>query len=784
MPIRATRTRLRALLAALFLVLSLPAQATTPGAAGADRVWLDTTMNGRAVGQAVEYVQHGVVLSAPAATWSGLSVILKPGETGALTNVQLGLTCTIDTPNQAVACTGPAARFPLEKVGAALHAALPTTPNALGLLLGYDLAVARTPTSTSWSSSQDARFVTPWGVLESTGQLDDTASQGLLYKRGLTTWTTDWASKRLTFQAGDIATNPVANLSSALLGGVRLASDPSLDPSSPSYPIPVIGGVAVGPSKIDAYLNAAPLGTVAQVGQGGYQLATPVAAGGANAMTLVATDAFGRQTTITDSFYVSPTLLRPGLDRWDVDVGEARVDGGDTYTTPGLSASYQRGLSDHWTIQGATQSTAAAHNLIVGAITGGRWGTADLTVGASTGGAGGSVEGAPSTTSGAGRLVNMDYSYVGRHFQVGFGESLMSRGWWDLAQGNYAPNERGLITQRQSTVTLGWTPTPDLQVQGTYARVAMRSGSTQGRSDLRATWSHNAMTIALDLEHASRDNVVVLSASIPLGHNISVNAQALDDERQGASGQVEAMGTWTRGDTLGQWDSTVDRTAAGTVTSSEHVMWRNDHIQDDATISTIGNQVSESNTVSGALWMGSGAYLQTVQPVYDAFAVVRVPGVKGVRVYLENRLMGRTNANGTLVVAPLTSLSANSIRIAAEDLPIGVDVKDVVQTAVPNRKSGTLIVFQIAGQTAREFVLSDAQGHHLPVGSAVTAHATKVPEDTVVGNDGVVYLEDTVQGASIDVDLGNDRTCRATIPTPLPKPDAITPLTCHAGGTK
>ncbi|HTV84203.1 MAG TPA: fimbria/pilus outer membrane usher protein [Dyella sp.] len=761
--------RTRALLVALVLAVGAPIGAAHADAA-ADRVWLDTTMNGRAVGQAVEYVQHGDVLSAPAVTWRGLTVILKPGETGTLTNVQLGLTCTIDTPNQAVACTGPAARFPLEKVGAAVRTALPTTPNAMGLLLGYDLAVARTPTSTSWSSSQDARFVTPWGVLESTGQLDDTASQGLLYKRGLTTWTTDWASKRLTFQAGDIATNPVANLSSALLGGVRLASDPSLDPSSPSYPIPVIGGVAVGPSKIDAYLNAAPLGTVAQVGQGGYQLATPVAAGGANAMTLVATDAFGRQTTIVDSFYVSPTLLRPGLDRWDVDVGAARVDGGDTYSTPGLSASYQRGLSDHWTVQGATQSTASAHNLIAGAITGGRWGTADLTLGASTGAA----------TGGSGHLINADYSYIGRRWQIGFGEALTSRGWWDLSQGDYDATERGLITQRQSTITLGWTPTPAVQVQGTYARVTMRSGTTQGRSDLRATWNHNAMTVALDLEHASRDNAVMLSASIPLGHSISLNAQALDDARQGASGQVEAMGTWTKGDTLGQWDTTVDRTTSGLVTSNEHVMWRNDHIQDDATISTSGTQVSESNTISGALWMGSGATLQTVQPVYDAFAVVRVPGVKGVRVYLENRLMGRTNANGTLVVAPLTSLSANSIRIDAEDLPIGVDVKDVVQTAVPNRKSGTLIVFQIAGQTAREFILSDAHGRHLPVGSSVTAHATTVPEDTVVGNDGVVYLEDTAPGADITVDLGAVGMCHATIPTPLPHADAIAPLTCRS----
>jgi outer membrane usher protein FimD/PapC len=721
----------------LALLLASPAWAASQPA------FLDVTLQGHLVDKAVQFDRDGTTLMAPADTWTHLGVLLRPGETGDLSTTTLGLTCSIDDLTQAATCTGPADRFPIQQAGTKHRTQAPLSPSASGLLLGYDFAVAYSPSGTAWSTSPDARIITPWGQLESTGQYNHTSS-GSVWRRGFTTFTKDWADKRLVLQAGDITPNAIASISPTMMGGVRFGSDPSLDPLDPTYPIPTIGGVAVADSKIDAYLNARPIGQVGEVGRGGFSLANPQAAPGANTMDLVLTDPFGRQTTISDSFYISPTLLRSGLSRWDVNLGLTRQGNGDTYRTPAATASYERGLNDHWTIQGGAQASTGHHNVAGGFTVGGRLGTADLTLG---------------TSSGGGTYFSSDYSYNTSRWSFGVGHSQASNAWWDLSQGNGYP-----VAKSQTSVHASYQINPHLSVGLTGARVSDRDGTTRTRTDLRLSGSAHSVNWSLDFEKQSGlGNALMAFVSIPLGRNVQASIQR-DDQ----SIQANVNGSWD-GSTSGNWSATANHRNGSTQTL-EHIMVRTPLIQNDTSVSTGPGGTGVSDVVSGALWVGSGG-IHSAPPVFDGFAVVEV-GVPNVRVYLENRLVGRTGKNGSLLITPLTSLVPNSIRIATEDLPLGVDVAKPTMVGVPDRHGGALVIFPTSGGLAREFRVVNDAGDNVPAQTQVG--------DTIIGDGGVLYLEKAQAGASLLLTPPTGKPCQITIPKPLPAFADIATLTCTA----
>ncbi len=718
---------MRRLLALALLLIGGPAWAASAPA------FLDVTLQGHAVGQAVEFDRDGSTLTAPTTTWAELGVLLRPGETGDLSTVQLGFSCTIDDLKQAVACSGPADRFPIQQTGPQRRPAAPLSPSVTGVLLGYDLAVASHQGQTVWSTSPTLRVLTPWGRLESTGQLD--ANQG--WRSGFTTFTKEWADKRLVLQAGDITPDAIASIPTAMMRGVRFGSDPALDPMDPTYPIPVIGGVAVADSKIDAYLNARPIGQVGQVGQGGFALGNPQVGPGANTMDLVLTDAYGRQTTITNQFYIAPSLLRPGLSRWDVNIGRTRTSGESA-----VAGSWARGLSDTWTLQGSVQATATGHNLAAGALVGGLWGTAGLTVGASSGG---------------GRYWSAQYAYTTDRWSVGVGRTQASDTWWDLAPDARTP-------RRQDTAFASYRINSHLSLSATAARVAERDGTRRTRADLRLSGSTRSLNWSLDFEHQNgRGNSVMAFVSIPLGRTMQASIQR-DDE----SVQANLNGHWD-GPVSGNWSATASH-ENGVPRTLGTLSIRTPTIQNDTSVSTGPGGLAISNVVSGDLWLGTGG-IQSVPPVYDGFAVVEV-GVPGVRVYLENRLMGRTGKNGSLVISPLTSLVPNQIRIASEDLPLGVDVSTPTMIGVPNRRGGARVVFTTSGGLAREFrVVTDA-GDDVPARTTVG--------DTMVGTGGVLYLDKAIAGSILTLTPPTGAPCAIRIPQPLPPFSEIARLTCSA----
>lgn len=106
-------------------------------------------------------------------------------------------------------------------------------------------------------------------------------------------------------------------------------------------------------------------------------------------------------------------------------------------------------------------------------------------------------------------------------------------------------------------------------------------------------------------------------------------------------------------------------------------------------------------SVMGAIVALDGRVYAT-RPVDDAFGVVRVPRVPGVRAYVSRQYVGRTDRRGDLVVPGLVSYYGNRVSIEPADVPLDRYVGVEERVVAPAWRGGALV--QFAASTVRAVV--------------------------------------------------------------------------------
>ena len=79
-----------------------------------------------------------------------------------------------------------------------------------------------------------------------------------------------------------------------------------------------------------------------------------------------------------------------------------------------------------------------------------------------------------------------------------------------------------------------------------------------------------------------------------------------------------------------------------------------------------------------------------------AFGLVSLPGFPDVRVYLDNREVGRTDGDGRLLLPGLRPYEGNRVRLEVDDLPLDAEITTAEVEAVPFDRSGMTIAFPLA----------------------------------------------------------------------------------------
>ena len=645
---------------------------------------------------------------------------------------------------------------------------------SFGAVLNYNLDAiyqkqADAMTSHIFSALIDGRIFAPFGTLRSSGvvRFDGADGGSTDFIRLESKFQHSNAKKRLTFVAGDIQSSAPAWARSIRMGGVQLRRDFLLRNDLVTQQLLSFDGAAAVPSTVDVFIDNNRTYTM-DLEAGPFRLEDLPVQGGAGDALIVVTDANGRKTSKSVSFFVSNRLLKRNVLDFSVEAGYARQSYGFASNDYGdgalFSSSLRFGLTERVTLEGHVEAksdlklfgiglTTVPFNLaevscaigqseyfskkaafaqcsaatqigkvsLNGSVQVAQAGFADLATATSVDFLGtgalttnGSLLEAPTKQTTLG--INLP-SFSGGSFGLSYVQAERANSQDELVTASYGQQFLG---GRGSVSFYG---SHDLQSGDSRAGLGL-SLTTGKRTFARTTTSYDAKGR--------------LSAGIGLSRSISDQpgdfGYAADLQRNNF-GDLSVRG---RGEYLGRYGkSALEVSSYG---GSSRV-----NAQFDGAIATVG----------GAFAMG--------RTVYDSFAIVDV-GAGGVPVSVHNHEVAKTDFTGNALVTGLSSLRRNRVAVDVNDLPANLSLNATAMDVVPNIGAGVRVTLANKVGAAAVAVLIGADG--TPVSVGAVAYLNGRSEEFFVGYGGETYLEGIKQTNTLQVETDNGR-CSASFDMPV-----------------
>lgn len=612
-------------------------------------------------------------------------------------------------------------------------------------------ASANTETASRLATDAELGVSSPWGYAR---------SRHLFLPEGTvrldSQWRRDLTGRRETLLIGDqVSTDLQGNR--LLSGGLSWGSDFSQHPELPTFPLPSIAGTSLLPSMAEIYVDNQ-LRQRVPLQAGDFLLSPELGSSGYGELSVVTRDRLGREVRISEPFYSSPQLLRPGLTDWNLLIGKQRLALGqdnDRYEEGFVRGRWRQGLSDRLTAGLQTdlleQSQILQSDWLWSSV---RLGLSNLQLGLSS-----------------------DRDAGGGHM-AGFSQSWRSqRSSWQAGFQTYSPEH----------LTLG-------RDAGAIARRITVNAARD--------WGHGMQTSIARIDETRR-----------IGEDLTLNNLAI--QKSWHSGWQLNLGAthvasqgWQKNLTAYRWISTRQSLSASLRQDSEHALgaelqwqWRPEEDwslraglarsrdQQRTTLSALydgqrgtGSVISEHSNLSRSLlasldttvnWspglLGWGRRLQDSWLIVDA-------GLPGIRVYQDNQAMGETQANGRLLVSRVRPYHPSEIRLEAADIPLSHQISHSEQQVRPPRGAGLVSFALPVSDWSQRWHVRLPDGGALPAGSHVSRdrEASELPS----GNDGLLWLPQGWVGARIRLQLPDGRQCIIES-LPAPADNSATEVTCQ-----
>lgn len=619
-----------------------------------------------------------------------------------------------------------------------------------GILLNYNIYGSQTQNSAkNLSAFTELRAFNTFGVISSTALTTATHSGGNSDNdkdwvsrtvRLDTNWSTSLPDKLLTVRAGDILTGALSWTRSTRLGGLQFGTNFDLQPYMATTPLPSFFGSATLPSAVELYVNGLKQYSGA-VPTGPFELQTAPSFSGAGNAQLVVTDALGQSTTLEFSLYDARRLLQSGLSDWSVELGAVRENYGNKSFDYGnniaTSATWRYGMSNRFTAETHAEVTKGLSNAGVG----GTW---------LLGRAGGilfaSLAGSESQGQ-DGAQYSTSYSWNNSRFNIGISATGTKGAYRDIgSQYGSAPARRSeQISTGYNTQSLG-----GFGIR--YNQVSLADQETIQFAS--AYWSKSfgrRLSLSANLNQDINDSAnssASIGASFSLGRDMSMNSSIqhthehdlfVADISQSApnSGGI-SWHTQARHITDNSLDSNSSKRDSNDGLAELSYLGRYGRIQAGVSINDDNYSTYASGT--GSLVMMGGGIFPTRQ-ITSGFAIVSTDGIANVPVLLQNSPIGTTNSRGLLLVSPLNAYQSNKIGINPMDLPADLRIDKVNIEATPTDRAGTLVNFVITPVRSASIILIDSSNQPLPLGSQVRQLTNTAVPSTIIGFDGEVYLD-------------------------------------------
>lgn len=774
--------------ACALLLIASPCIAQPAAPAPGEELFLEVTLNGQPIDQLARFVrQPDGQLATTAATLRELGLRWPAGGAAPVALGQVpGLQVRYDGPRQRLALLAPVELLdrPVAQLSALAEAPGEADPAAPGLLLNYDLYGQQSPGLGTVSALTELRlFGLGPGVWSNT--LISRASSGTNAAAGSdgsvrldTAWQRDFSDRMVSLRLGDSVTGALGWSRALRFGGLHLARNFALQPYRVTTPLAQFQGSAVLPSTVDLFVNGLRQSSQ-QVAPGPFQLTSTPALNGTGQAQLVVTDITGQSRMVSYDLYGTPQLLQAGLSDWSLDIGAVRRDYGlRSAAYDGrlmASASLRHGWSDRTTVEAHAETTSGLQLAGLGGVwrLGGQGGVLSASLAGSR-----SDDGTGLRT---GRQWGGGYQWSSPRFNVSLSTLRSGAGFRDVASLHGAT-----LARTSDTAYFGLNGGAWGQLGLALIRLQQQDADSPTRI-ASLSWSyllpgHASLNVSLNRSFgnaASSGTTLYVGWSMPLAPFVSVAASGRAS-REASSGLLEAARSVPSD--AGGWGWRLQTGLGDTQGGLAQISQLGRYGQWTAGLSQWRTTGSPSTTIgyasaSGSLvWMGGAAAPHALRRVDDAFAVVDTNGIPDVPVRLENRLIGHTDGMGLLFVTQLNAYQRNRLSIDTERLDPDVVTERTKAEAVPASRSGTRVHFPLHRLLAVQFALKDGAGQPLPVGSDVWwgDAPAGAPPLTVVGHEGIVYLENPAPGATIQAQTPAGR-CRATLPA-LPSPSGLLDL--------
>lgn len=538
-----------------------------------------------------------------------------------------------------------------------------------------------------------------------------------------TSFVRDQPERMATLRLGDTISSASGWGRAVRMGGVQWATNFATRPAFVTFPLPTVDGVAAAPSTVDYYVNDA-LRLRREVPSGPFSIQDLPVVTGAGEIRMVVRDLLGREQVVSQAFYASSGILAKGLRDYSYELGFERRNYGlasNDYGSPLAVATERRGLTDHLTGEVHAEMLADQQTLgLSGDVLLGNLGVLSVS-------AAGSHD-----RGGHGGLLELGFQRQSSYLSWGARSQLTTPGFTQLG---YEPPARPPRQMSSAYVSVGTRRLGSFGMSYTHQDFREREDvELLGASYSRALGGLGYMSLsALRFLGGDGSTLISMTFTAPLGpvDSVSLNGQT---HAGSAGGVMQYQHNLPAGSGAG-W-----RLQAGL--SPDDPSLAELALQNDVGTYTLGAAQSQGQRAYQASVRGGLALLaHRVYPsrhIDDSFAVVRVPGFPGVRVYADNQPVAVTDEEGYALVPRLRAYQRNPIRIEQADLPLDADIQGLQLDAVPYSHSAVALTFPVKASRGAIVVVQLEDGSFLPAGATITVEGgtTTFP----VGYEGEAYL--------------------------------------------
>lgn len=572
--------------------------------------------------------------------------------------------------------------------------------------------------------------------------------------RGLTALTIDDRTRIRRWTFGDTFASGGTLGGDALLAGVTVGREFSVEPYFVRYPTFSLSTPLSAPSIVEVHVNGR-LVRQEQVQPGVLDVRNLPLTTGSNDTRIVIRDPFGGTREVATGFYSTASVLAPGIHDYQYSVGVKRTSITQRsweYGTPAILARHRVGMTSVLTAGGRVE---AAGDLVSGGPTVNLrlpFGEVEAAVAASRAGAD------------RGRALSASYVYSSRSISAG---SMLR-----MSDARYATLSLGPRDTRPGTEISVFAGLPlaggmSLTTQHSYA--LLQDDSIRLRSELLASTrlgrnAHLTATASRIDDRGARHFEASVGLMLMFGSRTSATTSVTQGP-QGLHTAFDVQRPLPMGTGYGYQLRTSDQ--AGGMPSGT-VQYQGAHGRYEVRQESASGRQHTTVNVSGAL-VGIGGGLFATRPVRSSFALVQVPGVKDVRGFSSNREIGRTNKSGNILVPDLLPYYGNLVNIADSDIPIDYVIPQVAATVAPPYRGGALVRFPVQRlqRSQGRIVLVVDGAERAPTYGELTVVSGSERLASPLGATGQFYFENLPDGTHVATVESKEGTCTFTLKVPV-----------------